>query len=395
MVAPMFPPQAGGAATHAFYLAQALGELKGVRVDVVAPGEQLHGGDRYWLPSRRIQVHRTEFSAEPSKPPFRKAIKTCLSIYQRIAADPGFARHGCGVVHGQHFAGAFIAMHLKHTFNIPCIATIHKTPIGRGLSRTVWETDPTYAHFSYVASWPIDAFVAGSQFFQSELQRHKTRGRVVPIYHGVPIRWLWAQAKRGWNNVPNILNIDEGTELVVCPARWDSRKRPDDFIRAAGKVKSEMAGRRIKFLMTARVDESELEKVKSAASEAGIADDLIVKEIDFEYLPAVLAAADVCVVPTEREGLGISVLEALALKAPVVATDAEGIKEIITSDEYGYLYASGEVDHLSEMMVTVLRNRRQRRQTCNNGYRLVKERFDHNLMARAYEQLYRSLLDRQ
>lgn len=74
LITPMFPPGPGGGGMHVFYLAKALGEKKGIRVHLFAPGEPLPGGDKRWLRSKRIFVHRTDFSSEPTSVPYSEVI---------------------------------------------------------------------------------------------------------------------------------------------------------------------------------------------------------------------------------------------------------------------------------------------------------------------------------
>jgi glycosyltransferase involved in cell wall biosynthesis len=128
------------------------------------------------------------------------------------------------------------------------------------------------------------------------------------------------------------------------------------------------------------------------AQEVGIADHLLLQQLPFEDVPAVFAVSRLVVVPTEREGLGISVLEAMALRKPVVATDAEGIREIVRHENDGYLYAAGEADHLAQIMLKLLRDPAHSGHLGDQGHAKVSVRFSDVAMAAAHEYLYRSLL---
>ena len=392
LVAPLFPPMPGGGATHPFYLARALGGRRSVRVHVVAPDPRLPKGDTHWLKPRRITMHRVDSRLDLGKVPLAPFLEKVLRVYARIVSRPGFHQHETVVVHAQHWAGVFVGMHLKHRFGIPLIATLHKTPIGDALGETERDNDPSYCHFSWLASWPIDVFVAGSKFFEAELRKQCPTARVEVIRHGVPAQWLRDRANVGARRaIREKLGIKENTQLILCPVRWDSRKRVRDFIAAAGKVKAELADKDFSFVITAGVDESSHHDLMRSAQEAGILRDLVVQSLDFEEVPAVFKSASVVVVPTDREGLGISVLEAMALKTPVVATSAEGIREIIDHEKNGHLYAAGETGQLAQIMIKLLRDKKYALGLATKGCETVMNNFSDRAMAESYEQAYRSI----
>jgi len=59
---------------------------------------------------------------------------------------------------------------------------------------------------------------------------------------------------------------------------------------------------------------------------------------------ACLASSRVCVFPSDKEGWGLTVIEANALATPVVASDAPGLRDSVRHGETGFLAASRDVD---------------------------------------------------
>ncbi|HIF95542.1 MAG TPA: glycosyltransferase family 1 protein [Myxococcales bacterium] len=57
-----------------------------------------------------------------------------------------------------------------------------------------------------------------------------------------------------------------------------------------------------------------------------------------------LAEARVCVCPSEKEGWGLTVMEANAVGTPVVASDADGLRDSVRHGETGYLVPEGNVE---------------------------------------------------
>lgn len=66
-----------------------------------------------------------------------------------------------------------------------------------------------------------------------------------------------------------------------------------------------------------------------------------------ERLPGLLADADAFVLPSLAEGRPNVVLEAFAAARPVVATDIDGLRELVGADERGLLFAPGDADALA------------------------------------------------
>ena len=67
-----------------------------------------------------------------------------------------------------------------------------------------------------------------------------------------------------------------------------------------------------------------------------------------------LAEARVCVFPSEKEGWGLTVIEANAAGTPVVATDADGLRDSVRDGETGWLVADGDVAGFADRIGALL-----------------------------------------
>jgi glycosyltransferase involved in cell wall biosynthesis len=69
-----------------------------------------------------------------------------------------------------------------------------------------------------------------------------------------------------------------------------------------------------------------------------------------------LAAADVLAVPSRNEGMGRVIVEAMALRIPVVATAVGGIPDVVTDGESGRLVPPEDAEALAAALVELGRD---------------------------------------
>lgn len=148
------------------------------------------------------------------------------------------------------------------------------------------------------------------------------------------------------------LGINLSQPIVGTVARLHRQKGIPYLLEAARMLSQEIPG--IQFLIVGggpwrdRLKEQKnrlgLEKVVHFLGER--------KEI-----PQILSLFDVVVLPSLWEGLPYSLLEAGALGKPVVATDVDGVKEIITDEKTGILVPPKSPRRLMEALYQLLENK--------------------------------------
>jgi glycosyltransferase involved in cell wall biosynthesis len=132
-----------------------------------------------------------------------------------------------------------------------------------------------------------------------------------------------------------------------------------------------------------------VEELKAqAASLPGPATERIVFTGRREDVSALTADLDVAALPSLREAQGISLLEAMARRRAVVASDVGGIPEVITHSREGLLVPPGDPDALADAVVSVLRDPALRQRLGDAGYWTVVERFSIDAQVRRTEDLY-------
>ena len=132
---------------------------------------------------------------------------------------------------------------------------------------------------------------------------------------------------------------------------------------------------------------SRREALETMAAELGLAGRVVFTGRR-DDVPAVTAALDVAVLPSYREALGLTILEAMALSRPIVASNVGGIPEMVEDGVTGLLVPPHDADALAAAIIRLLRDHPLADMLGRAGHDLVHERFCIELMVAAVEQIY-------
>ncbi len=184
------------------------------------------------------------------------------------------------------------------------------------------------------------------------------------------------------------LGLAADDRLVVHVGNIRPGKGHDTLIEAATRLAADIT---IVSLGTER-HRGDLDRLRTEAARAGVATQLKFLGQRADAL-AFISAADVYVSPADHEGLPVSILEALALERPVVATSVGGVPSVIRPEETGMLVAPNQPVALAEAITHVLAHPVAAADYARRGRALVEERFSLERMVGAFEDIYTELLD--
>ena len=112
-------------------------------------------------------------------------------------------------------------------------------------------------------------------------------------------------------------------------------------------------------------------------------------------LPALYTLMDVLVLPSMFEGLPRTIMEASAMRVPVVATNVRGNREAVENGRNGLLSPLGDVQSLSNTIVELFTDREKAHRMGQEGRRIALERFDEHLVFERVKGEYARLLREQ
>ena len=113
-----------------------------------------------------------------------------------------------------------------------------------------------------------------------------------------------------------------------------------------------------------------------------------------EDVADVLSALDLFALPSLWEGMPNALMEAMAAARPVIASDLDGIRELVSDGETGWRVPPGDVPALAEALLRALADPARAAQLGRAAREHMEARFSLARMAEAYEAVYRECLER-
>jgi glycosyltransferase involved in cell wall biosynthesis len=106
-----------------------------------------------------------------------------------------------------------------------------------------------------------------------------------------------------------------------------------------------------------------------------------------------LADFDVFVEPSTSEGLGLSVLQAMAWGRPVVASGAGGLYSLVKDGETGFLVQKGDENLLAEAIIKLLTNPKLATEMGKHGRERIEAEFNIKNICSKHIKLYEQILE--
>ena len=157
----------------------------------------------------------------------------------------------------------------------------------------------------------------------------------------------------------NELGLDQA-KTVVFVGRLHPLKRIETAIRALSEIQKNNAG--VRLLIVGGHDGSASgaayeQSLRELASNLGLSRAVsFLGYRDRNAVPVVMAAADVCVLPSESESFGMVLTEAWAVGKPTVASDVGGCREITQASGGGFLCPVGDHQSMAAQILKLIQD---------------------------------------
>ena len=180
--------------------------------------------------------------------------------------------------------------------------------------------------------------------------------------------------------------ILSGSPKVLFVGRLENIKGIDVLLKSFKYVVREIPSARLYIVGKGSMRQS----LEDLATSLGVANNVHFEGPLVEHdLAATYMASDLCVFPSlYGEGFGIVLLEAMACRKPVIASQVGGMKEVIQNCENGVLVTPGDPRELAEKILHLVDNPNFSDRLVNNAYKNVRLNNDWSRIAKQYLELF-------
>ncbi len=269
----------------------------------------------------------------------------------------------------------WVADYIKNLYNIPFTVAIHGPDLNSALQdrRLRLLTKNSIIRASRI--FP-NSFDTKNRFYSifGEVFRRKTR----TIFPGVDLKLFPKDRKTKIINQKYHL---AGKKLVIFVGRIDKEKGIEYLIKAAEEIKAEI------YILGSGEYKNELINLVKKLNLKNVHFVAYFGEESLEELREFYQRANVVVVPsTIKEALGLVILEAMAAKTPVVASNIGGIPNIVKDGKTGFLVKPRSSAEIAEKVNKILDNEKLGSIMGENSRRFIEEKF-------TWEKAAKSILD--
>jgi glycosyltransferase involved in cell wall biosynthesis len=178
------------------------------------------------------------------------------------------------------------------------------------------------------------------------------------------------------------LGIGPTDPVIGIVAALRPEKNHELFLQMGRRVVNEFPSARLLVIGEGPCREA----IQSQALQLGIANETMLLGSRAD-IPQLLAAMDVFALTSHIEANPVSILEAMSVGRPVVATNVGSIHEAVAEDRTGYLVPAGDADQLAERVLRLLRDSNLRELMGQAAREAVIRRWSIEAMVRGYERL--------
>lgn len=291
------------------------------------------------------------------------------------------------IVHTHSSKAGILGRAAAHRLKIPVVHTIHGSPFHPFQSRLAYQfyrAAETWAarrcdRLISVCDAMTDQYVAAGV---------APREKFVTVYSGMEVE-PFTNPARPRDIVRSELGFGPEHIVVGKVARLFELKGHEYVIEAARTVATQNPN--VRFLLVG--DGLFRPRLEEQISRAGLSGKFVFTGlVPPERIPDLIAAMDIVVHASLREGLARVLPQGLIAGKPVVSYDIDGAREVVIPGETGFLLPPRSTIELADAIVQLAGDPALRERLGQSGRRRFTDQFRHETMTQALREIYRHVL---
>jgi glycosyltransferase involved in cell wall biosynthesis len=328
--------------------------------------EQLHAENDFHRMSRALNVSTLLLDTA------MKRFTRNVTRFNRYVRDKGIH-----LVCAHDFKSNFYAFFIRMMTGIPVISVFH--------GRTMKDLKiRIYYLLDALIMSQMDTVICVSESQRNSLLRFLPSRKIQVIPNAVDIEEILRLSGEAATGVPPLY---QKQKWIVFVGRLSREKGLIHLIRAFSRLT--LIHGQVALLIIG--DGPDREKLESFVNSLQL--NLSVYFLGFKSnVYPYIRQAEFLVLPSLTEGMPVVILEAFALRKPVVATRVGGIPEVVRNDKEGMLVGARNESELGNAIARLIQRTDTTKQMGENAFRRVRQEHSFDVQTKRYHAIYRKIL---
>jgi len=191
------------------------------------------------------------------------------------------------------------------------------------------------------------------------------------------------------NSVKTKYNIPKENLVAGMIGRFTPGKGIEDFLHSIKLLEGKL-NFPVTFIIAGEASYGEQEYAEgifNLCEKLGLKDKVIFPGF-IKNVPELLSIFDILVFPSHDESFGITLIEAMAMEVPVIASNNSGIPDIVKDGVTGILIPPKQPDKIADSLFYLLNNWEKRVYLGQNGRRCIEDKFNAETNIKILEKYY-------
>lgn len=374
-VTPRFPPAIGGVEEHVYRISLEL-QKRGHRLTVVTSNdiddknyapktETVNGVDVYRFPLFMPKLSRELWF-----------IPGILKIFGQIKAD---VVH----VHGYRCLSSCTAAYVARQKHVPVVVTPHGIYPSRSPFNALLKTIFDHTLGRLLLNFSERVIALSEHNVRLIMQIGASANKISVVPNGVN-----AQEYKHLKRSRKILNeLGSDGPVLLYVGRIDWNKQIEKVVESMPLILKEFPS--AKFVVVGPDYANLANELSGLAQKLGVSHSLIITgKVSASRLKEFYSTADIFVLPSSYEGFGLSMLEAMISRVPVIVSPSGGPGDILKHGVHAWLLQSVTPDEIFKSVHTILTNPQLRDTLVEKAFELVNEKYTWEKVVDMLETIY-------